>query len=215
MKVSLFSLALVQLVDPMLWWEWGLPSLGSGRVHGGTDQRVFLCTPGSLEYLGNAVISCWVGSCLVSQLAVSLHTGGGRFLPHLPLESSWDRIAGWPAACLRVAWGEHPNLLLLCSVAQGTERSPQLHNLHAQVVESLGQHFPYIMLSTNMTQKSQLQPDFQTSADVAGVFFSLWSRALALVACGGCGDNNWRKSSWWGRWNTKPLVCIACFLLEL
>lgn len=43
-------------------------------------------------------------------------------------------------------------------MAQGTERSPQLHDVHAKVVESLGQHFPYIMLSTNMTQKSQLQP---------------------------------------------------------
>lgn len=167
---------------------------GQWVVHGGLTQGVFLCTPGPLEYLDTAVIGCWVGSCLISWLAVSLQKGGGRFLPHLRLESSWDGVAGQPAACPTVVWGEIANLLLLSSMGQGTERSPQLHNLHAQVAESLGQHFPSpILLSANMTQKSQLQPDFQTSADVAGISCSLWSRALALMSCDGCGDNNWRK----------------------
>lgn len=63
----------------------------------GTDPGGLLCTPEPLEYLDTAVIGCWVGSCLISWLAVSLQKGGGRFLPHLCLEVGWS---GWTTSCL-------------------------------------------------------------------------------------------------------------------
>lgn len=160
---------------------------------GGTDQGVFLCTPGPLEYLDNDKLWGWF---------LSHFSAGCLFADR------WGQISASATPGVQLGWSSWTTSCLSQGGVGGASQPPASawHGTRDRKISSAAQPpctgsgepwttlpFPCILLNASMTQKSQLQPDLQTSADVAGVSFSLWSRALALVGYGGSGDNNWRK----------------------